>query len=114
MILLTAQTRILLATSPADFRKGMDGLAAVCRLALEKEPRNGTYFVFINRSRTMIRILAYDGTGFWLMTKRLSRGRFGGWPTSDSPVSTVAAKQLRVLLSGHDLSTYNDAIRQVA
>ncbi len=103
MILLTANTPILLATHAADFRKGIDGLVAVCRDELEKDPRSGTYFGFINRNRTMIRVLVYDGTGFWLMTKRLSKGKFPGWPQSASPISSFDAKRLRVLISGRDL-----------
>jgi hypothetical protein len=71
---LTAQTPILIATEPADFRVGIDGLAALCRSRLTHEPCCGILFVFINRNKTMIRTLAYDGIGFWLMTKRLSKG----------------------------------------
>ena len=98
MIHLTADTPILLATKPVDFRTGIDGLAAVCRGRLTSDPRSGTLFVFINRNKTMIRTLAYDGTGFWLMTKRLSKGKFQGWPKSNNALSAVAAKQLRQLL----------------
>lgn len=100
MIMLTANTRILLATQPADFRRGIDGLAAVCRQALSQDPRNGTMFVFINRARTMVRALVYESNGFWLMTKRLSQGRFANWPADESPVNPVLARQLRALLSG--------------
>jgi len=100
MIQLSTQTRILIATQAKDFRKGIDGMAAICRLELEKDPRSGVYFVFINRNRTMIRVLVYDGNGFWLMTKRLSKGKFVGWPTSTSALSAVEAKFLRILLSG--------------
>ncbi|HEY5715023.1 MAG TPA: IS66 family insertion sequence element accessory protein TnpB [Psychromonas sp.] len=100
MIHLTADTQILLATQPADFRQGIDGLAAVCRSRLLGDPRSGILFVFINRSKTMIRTLAYDGTGFWLMTKRLSAGKFPHWPTSDKVICPMQAKQLRQLLSG--------------
>ncbi len=100
MIQLSNQTRILLATHAADFRKGIDGFVAVCRLALEKDPTSGVYFVFINRSHTMIRVLIYDGNGFWLMTKRLSKGTFHGWPTSARPTCVLDAIQLRLLLSG--------------
>lgn len=100
MIHLTADTAILVATQPVDFRQGIDGLAAVCRSTLFSEPRSGVLFVFINRSKTMIRILAYDGNGFWLMTKRLSTGKFPCWPHAHQPVSPLAAKQLRQLLSG--------------
>mgnify|MGYP003993715837 FL=1 len=102
MISLTADTPILLATHPADFRKGIDGIAALCRQQLAQNPRNGTVFVFINRTKTQLRMLTYDGTGFWLMTKRLSQGRFKGWPTDQQKMSMTAAKQLRILLSGEN------------
>ena len=69
MIHLTAATRILLATQPADFRCGIDGFAALCRHQLNQEPRNGTLFVFTNRRRTLLRALCYDGSGFWLMSR---------------------------------------------
>ena len=100
MIHLTAQTPIMLATQPADFRMGIDGLAALCRSRLTHDPRCGMLFVFINRNKTMIRTLAYDGNGFWLMTKRLSKGKFQCWPSVNSVVQPFEAKQLRQLLSG--------------
>jgi transposase len=100
MIHLTCDTQILLATEPADFRCGIDGFAAKCRQQLEHNPRNGVLFVFINRNKTMVRGLCYDGTGFWLMTKRLSEGRFKGWPKSGEVCTSVIAQQLRTLLSG--------------
>ncbi len=101
MIHLTANTKILLATQPADFRQGIDGLAAVCKQRLACEPRSGTLFVFINRNKTMIRALVYEDNGFWLMTKRLSKGKFSGWPTDNKPVSAMAAKFLRQLFNGN-------------
>ena len=100
MIHLTASSKILIATDPADFRKGIDGFSAVCRLQLKKDPRSGTVFIFINRSKTMVRALTYDGTGFWLMTKRLSTGRFQGWPRANKVINPMVAKNLRALLSG--------------
>jgi transposase len=100
MIHLTAQTKILVATKPTDFRQGIDGLAAVCRGRLSSDPRCGTLFVFINRNKTMVRTLAYDGTGFWLMTKRLSKGKFQGWPKTNEVINPIAAKHLRQLLTG--------------
>ena len=69
MIPVTHSTPILIAVEPVDFRRQMDGLIAHCRQKLSSEPMDGTFFVFINRARTMIRVLVYDGTGFWLMTK---------------------------------------------
>ena len=106
MIPLTASTPILVATAPADFRKAIDGFVALCQHGLGRDPRSGTLYVFSNRARTMIRILAYEhtaeeaGRGYWLMTKRLSRGRFVGWPRGEAPLSALAAHRLRQLLNG--------------
>jgi transposase len=101
MIHLTATTSIRVATERADFRKGIDGFVALCQHDLKQNPRSGTLYVFLNRSATMVRILAYDGQGpgYWLMTKRLSKGRYQGWPRETSPVSPIAAHRLRQLLS---------------
>lgn len=98
MIHLTATTPICIATAPVDFRRGIDGLAALCQ-QLQQNPRSGTLYAFINRSKTMIRLLVYESNGYWLMTKRLSRGKYHGWPKLDQPIRTCEAKQLRQLLS---------------
>ena len=100
MMHMTSSTPILLATQPADFRKGLDGFVALCRQSLAQDPYREARFVFINKSRTMIRALSYDGSGFWLMTKRLSKGKFQGWPTHGEPLSIWSAKQLSQLLKG--------------
>ena len=101
MIQVTPQMRILVAVEPADFRKGIDGLARVCREALGSDPFSGSVFVFCNKSRKAVKILVYDGQGFWLCQKRLSKGRFPWWPRSVSAASrTLQAHQLAVLLSG--------------
>ena len=76
MIQVTPQMRILVAVEPADFRKGIDGLARLCKEALKRDPFGGGVFVFRNRRATAIKALVYDGQGFWLCHKRLSRGRF--------------------------------------
>jgi hypothetical protein len=88
----------MIAITPVDFRRQMDGLIAHCRQALSAEPMSGTLFVFINRSKTMIRVLVYEGNGFWLMTKRLSRGTFTGWPNSQQALSPLSARHLMRLL----------------
>jgi len=99
MIHLTHETSIRLGVAPADFRCGIDGFAARCRTLLGEEPAGGTLYVFINRARTMIRCLAHDGTGYWLMTKRLSRGRFTAWPTTaEATMTQASARELRALL----------------
>ena len=99
MIQITPQMRILLAVEPADFRKGIDGLAAVCREVLQKDPLEGAVFVFRSRSAKALKILVYDGQGFWLCQKRLSKGRFGWWPQSKgNGVYTLEVHQLQLLL----------------
>lgn len=75
MIQITPQMRVLAAIEPADFRKGIDGLARLCKEALRQDPFCGWLFVFRNRRSTAIKILIYDGQGFWLCQKRLSSGR---------------------------------------
>ena len=103
MIQVTPQMRIRVAVEPADFRKGIDGLARVCRESLHSEPFSGCVFVFCNKSRKAVKILVYDGQGFWLCQKRLSKGRFPWWPHSVSaPTKVFQAHQLAVLLSGGD------------
>ncbi len=72
MIQVTPQMRILVAIAPADFRKGIDGLARVCRDVLRQDPFSGYVFVFGNRRRQAIKVLIYDGQGFWLCQNHLS------------------------------------------
>ena len=101
MIQLTPQMRILVSVEPADFRKGIDGLCRICRTALESDPFSGAVFVFRNRRRTAVKILTYDGQGFWLCQKRLSQGRFRHWPGRNGSVKReVLAHELQVLLAG--------------
>jgi hypothetical protein len=80
MIQITPQMRILVCVEPVDFRKGIDGLCSVCRRVLEADPFCGALFVFCSKSKSALRILCYDGQGFWMCHKRLSRGRFTQWP----------------------------------
>jgi len=103
MIQVTPQMRILVAVEPADFRKGIDGLARLCKDVLKQDPFRGWVFVFRNRRATAVKALAYDGQGFWLFQKRLSRGHFHWWPSSRTGAArTLEAHQLQVLLSGGD------------
>jgi transposase len=99
MIQITPQMRILIAVEPVDFRKGIDGLAGLCKRVMREDPFSGYVFVFINHKRTAIKILTYDGQGFWLCQKRLSRGRFLWWPESGGgSVNHLAAYDLQLLL----------------
>ena len=109
MIPTSPTMRILVAVQPADFRKGIDGLAALCRQQLQQDPMSGCAFVFRNRRGTAIKILLYDGQGFWLWQKRLSQGRFTHWPSSDSASRPLESHQLQVLLAGGDAEAANGA-----
>lgn len=98
MIRLTQESCIYLAVQPVDFRKQLDGLVALCENELNQCPQAGNWFVFINRGRTMIRTLVYDHNGYWLSTKRLSRGRYVRWPkSSDILYPCMAAELMHVL-----------------
>ena len=103
MLQITPQMRILVCVEPVDFRNGMDGLMRLCKATLREDPFRGTVFAFRNRRATSVKVLAYDGQGFWLCQKRLSEGRFRWWPAStQGNAKTLAAHQLQVLLSAGD------------
>jgi hypothetical protein len=85
MIQITPQMRLLLAVEPVDFRQGIDGLVALCRQKLAADPRAGAWFIFANRRRRAVKILSYDGQGYWRCQKRLSTGRFDWWPSGAQP-----------------------------
>jgi transposase len=101
MIQITPQMRILLAVDPVDFRKEIDGFAAIVR-TLDLDPFNGYLFVFRSRSGMSLRILAYDSQGFWLCQKRLSKGRFRWWPKADGRIHPLVAHELQALIWNKD------------
>jgi transposase len=102
MIQITPQMRVLAAIEAVDFRRGIDGLARVCREGLGSDPFSGVVFVFRNRRGTAVKILVYDGQGFWLCHKRLSTGRFRWWPSGQKRALSLRAHELHVLLCGGD------------
>lgn len=109
MIQITPHMRILAAVEPIDFRAGIDGLVGACRQRLESDPFSGCLFVFRNRSRTAIKILVYDGQGFWLCQKRLSSGRFAYWPDGTASTQALESCELQLLLMGGDPTRANAA-----
>ena len=100
MLAITPQMKILVAVEPADFRKGIDGLVRLCEEKLGEDAFTGVVFCFRNRRGTAIKVLVYDGQGFWLCHKRLSQGRFHWWPAAgERATQRLAAHQLSVLFS---------------
>ncbi len=76
MLQVTSHSIIYIASTHIDFRKGIDGICAICRNQININPLEGAIFLFYNRLKNSIKILAYDGQGFWLCSKRLSQGTF--------------------------------------
>jgi transposase len=99
LIQIAPQFRILVAIEAIDGRKGIDAIAQLCREKLNADPFSGYLFIFRTRRGTAIRLLQYDGQGFWLATKRLSKGRFRWWPTGTEPARTLRAHQAQLLLA---------------
>lgn len=104
MIQIPANANVLVMHEAISFRNGIDGTAAVAKLILKQEPMDGAFFVFRNKMGHSLRILYYDGSGFWLCTKRLSKGRFNTWPKGleSEPCSTLLVRELQILIWGGD------------
>ena len=105
LIQITPQLRILVAIDAIDGRKGIDSLAQLCREKLAADPFSGCLFIFRSRRGTAIKLLAYDGQGFWLATKRLSKGRFKWWPTGSEPARILRAHQAQLLMAAANPDT---------
>jgi len=100
LIQVTPQMRVLVALEPVDFRRGIDGLMRVCQEKLQSDPFSGWVFVFRSQGCRAIKLLVYDGQGFWLCHKRLSQGRFQHWPKGDGASVGLLSHELQVLLCG--------------
>ena len=105
MLQITPQMRILVALEAVDGRKGIDSLVQLCREKLLANPFSGCLFVFRSRRATSIRVLAYDGQGFWLAQKRLSKGRFVWWPSGTGAARAIEAYQAQLLMAAGNPDT---------
>jgi transposase len=98
MMTISSAHKIYIACKPVDFRAGIDGYAALCRSQLQLNPFSGHCFIFRNKRRNAIKVLLFDGSGFWLCHKRLSKGRFKQWPNSANQVVSIDPQKLSLLL----------------
>ena len=101
MIAVPSGVRVLIATRPVDFRKGMDGLAAVVKEHLRVDPFTGVIYVFRAKRADRVKLIMWDGTGLCLFAKRLEQGTFR-WPKIEDGVMRLTPSQLSALLEGLD------------
>jgi transposase len=98
-------TRIYLAAGATDMRKGFEGLFGLARDRLQLEPLSGHVFLFSNAQRNRLKLLFWDGSGLWVCSKRLEKGRFW-WPAAEGGATKVSLspEELALLLGGIDLA----------
>jgi transposase len=105
MLSFPGSLKVFVAVEPCDMRKGFQGLYAMASEQLGEDPRQGALFVFSNRRHNRLKILYFDGTGLWVMTKRLEEGTFS-WPKGVDPAVTklsIRPEALAMLTDGVDL-----------
>jgi transposase len=98
---LASGVRVLIATKPVDFRKGMDGLAAVVKEHLRADPFSGAIFVFRSKRADRVKLIVWDGSGLCLFAKRLEQGTFR-WPKIEDGTMRLTPSQLAALIEGLD------------
>lgn len=103
MLSLPARTRVYVCRSPVDFRKQHDGLVAIVRGQLASDPHDGSLFAFFNRRRDRIKLLLWDGNGFWLFYKRLEQGTFERLRDVGTERLEITRGELSMLLDGIDV-----------
>ena len=105
MLSFSGSLKVYLATEPCDMRKSFEGLSAVIEQQLKESPLSGAAFIFTNKKHNRLKILYWDGTGIWVMAKRLEKGTFS-WPKSSTPGSgkiRLEPTALAMLTDGVDL-----------
>jgi len=92
--------RVYLACGYTDMRKSINGLTAIVESSFKLDPFCGALFVFCNRNRDRVKILEWDGDGFWLYFKRLEKGHFR-WPKPGEDATMIlSGEEFAVLLGG--------------
>jgi transposase len=104
MLAFPAAIRIYVAVQPVDMRKSFNGLWSAVSERLHEDPKSGALFAFINKDRTRLKLLYWDGTGVWVLAKRLEQGRFSWAAATDERTKiALAPEALSMLISGVDL-----------
>lgn len=106
MLAFPHSVRIFVAVEPVDMRKQGNGLWAAAQEKLHEDPKSGAVFAFINKDRTRLKLLYWDGTGVWVLAKRLEQGRFS-WPAPSEKKSklALAPEALALLVGGIELKS---------
>src|SRR5215210_4520760 len=91
MLAFPSAIKIYVAVEPVDMRKQFNGLWSAAQEKLHEDPKSGAVFVFINKERTRLKLLYWDGTGVWVLAKRLEQGRFS-WPAASDARSSARRK----------------------
>jgi len=99
MLTLSNATRIFVAITPVDLRGSFNSLSRLAQQVLAQDPLSGHWFVFTNRRRNRLKILCWDGSGLWVLAKRLERGRFS-WPVSEHAGASLRSEELMALVCG--------------
>jgi len=105
MLNFTGSLKVYLATEPVDLRMSFNGLYAMATNVLKEKPESGGLFVFTNKRRNRVKLLNFDGTGLWVMIKRLETGTFF-WPKGvdeENGKLSLAPEALALLLDGVDM-----------
>lgn len=105
MLSFTGGLKVFVALEPCDLRKSFNGLEALVTERLQEDPRSGALFVFTNRNHTRLKVLYWDGSGLWLLTKRLEKGTFA-WPKKSDAQGgklKLAPEAFAMLTDGIDL-----------
>ena len=113
MIGPSGAVRVMVASKPVDFRKGMEGLATLVREHMKADPFSGAVYVFRAKRADRIKLVFWDGTGLCLFAKRLEEGIFR-WPKIEDGVMRLSAAQLSALLEGLDWRLVHEARETVA
>jgi transposase len=99
MLSLSPATRIFVAVQAMDMRRGFNGLYAWVQTVLGEEPTSGHWFVFLNKRRNRLKILTYDGSGLWILNKRLEAGTFAA-PAGEGKSRSLRPEELTLLIHG--------------